>query len=90
MISSKYVQYAVHNVQYYMEALSMDQKLMKKAPSPFAGGYPPELDESPELDPAMVNFYQSHIGILRRCVELGSIGIITEVSMLPTYLFLPR
>jgi hypothetical protein len=38
------------------------------------------------LDPAMEDFYQSHIGILRWCVELGSIYIIDEVSMLSTYL----
>jgi hypothetical protein len=38
----------------------------------------------------MANFYQSHIGILRWCVELGRIDIITEVSMLSTYFCLPR
>jgi hypothetical protein len=42
------------------------------------------------LDPTIENFYQSQIGILRWCVELGRIGIITEVSMLSTYLCLPR
>jgi hypothetical protein len=54
------------------------------------GGYKPELDASPELDPTGANFYQSQIGILRWCVELGRIDIITEVSMFSTYLFLPR
>jgi hypothetical protein len=34
-----------------------DQKFQKKAHGPFAGGYKPELDESPELDPMRVNFY---------------------------------
>jgi hypothetical protein len=90
MISSKYVQSSVHNVQDYLASLPGDQKLMKKASGPFAEGYKPELDESPELDPTRANFYQSQIGILRWCVELGRIGIITEVSMLSTYLFLPR
>jgi hypothetical protein len=42
------------------------------------------------LDSARANFYQSQIGILRWCVELGRIDIITEVSMLSTYLCLPR
>jgi hypothetical protein len=41
------------------------------------------------LDPTRENFYQSQVGILRWCVELGCIGIITEVSMLFTYLCLP-
>jgi hypothetical protein len=90
MSSSKYVHSTVHNVQEYMAALPGDQKLPKKAYGPFAGGYKPELDKSPELDPIRANFYQLQIGILRWCVELGSIGIITEVSMLSTHLFFPR
>jgi hypothetical protein len=56
---------------------------------PFEGGNKPDLDESPELDPTRANFYQSQIGILRWYVELGRINIITEVSMLSTYLCLP-
>jgi hypothetical protein len=90
MSSSKYMQSAVQNVQDYLSALPGDQKLLKKAYGPFAGGYKPELDEIPELDPTRANFYQSQIRILRWCVELGCIDIITEVSMLSTYLFLPR
>jgi hypothetical protein len=35
------------------------------------------------------NLYQSQIGIMRWCVELGRIDIITEVSMLSTHLCLP-
>jgi hypothetical protein len=90
MSSSKYVQSAVQNVQDYLAALPGDQKLLKKASGPFAGVYKPELDGIPELDPSRANLYQSHIGILRWCVELGRIDIITEVSMLSTYLCLPR
>jgi hypothetical protein len=90
MSSSKYVQSDVQNVKEYLAALPCDQMLMKKASGPFAGGYKPELDESPELDSTRANFYQSQIGILRWCVELGRISIITEVSMLSTYLCLPR
>jgi hypothetical protein len=90
MSSSKYVQYALHNVQKYLVALSGDHKLLKKTYGPFTGGYKPELDESPELDPIRENLYQSQIGILRWCVELGRIEIITEVSMLSTHLCVPR
>jgi hypothetical protein len=86
MSSSKYVQSAVHSVKKYLTALPGDQMLVKKASGPFAGGDTPELDESPELDPTRENFYQSQIGILRWYVELGRIDIITEVSMLSTYL----
>jgi hypothetical protein len=90
MRSRKYVQYAIQNVQDYLASLPGDQKLLKKASGPFAGGYKPEFDESPELDPIRANFYQSQIEILRLCVELGCIEIITEVSMLSTHLCLPR
>jgi hypothetical protein len=68
MISSKYVQYAVQNVQEYLAALPGNKKLLKKASRPFAGGYMPELDDSPELDSIRVYFYQLQIGILRWCV----------------------
>jgi hypothetical protein len=37
----------------------------------------------------MVNFFQSQIGILRWCVELGHINIIPDVSVLSNYLCLP-
>jgi hypothetical protein len=63
---------------------------MKESSVPFNGRYKPELDESPDMEPTRANFYQSQIGILRWCVELGRIDIITEVSMLSTYLCLPR
>jgi hypothetical protein len=59
MSSSKYVQSAVHNLQKYLAEIPGDQKLLKKASGPFAGGYKPELDDSPELDPIRVNLYQS-------------------------------
>jgi hypothetical protein len=94
VISSKYVQSAVQNavqnIQDYLAPLPGDQKLLKKASGPFEGGNKPELDESPELDPTREIFYQSQIRILLWCVELGLIDIITEVSMLSTYLCLPR
>jgi hypothetical protein len=78
------------NVKEYLAVLPGDQMLVKKASGPFSGGYKTELDESPELDPTRANFFQSQIGILRWCVELGRIDIITEVSVFSTYLCLPR
>jgi hypothetical protein len=88
MSSRKYIQSIIQNVQEYMASLPGD--LQQKSSGPFAGGYKPDLDGSPELDPIRDNFYQSQIGILRWCVELGCIDIINEVSMLSTQLFLPR
>jgi hypothetical protein len=89
MSSTKYVQSAVQNVQYYLAVLPGNHKLLKKTSGPFSGGYKPALDDSPELDPTRANFYQSQIGILRWCVDTGRIDIITEVSMFSTYLCLP-
>jgi hypothetical protein len=91
MSSRKYVQSAVvQNVQEYLATLPGDQKLLKKASDPFTGGYKPDLDDSPELDSIRANLYQSQIGILRWCVELGCIGIITEVSMFSTHICFTR
>jgi hypothetical protein len=56
MIYINYVQSAVHNVKEYLAALAGDKKLMKKESGPFAGGYKPEIDESPELDPIRESF----------------------------------
>jgi hypothetical protein len=68
--SSKHVQSDVQNVEEYLEALPGDHTLLRKASGPFAGGYKPELDESPKLDPTR---------ILRWCVKLVHIDIITQL-----------
>jgi hypothetical protein len=88
MSSSKYVQYNVQNVQEYLAALPKDQKLLKKASDPFTGVNKHELDESPELDSIRANLYQLQTGILRLCVELVRVDIITEVSMFSTHIWL--
>jgi hypothetical protein len=46
MISSKYAQSAVQNVQEYLSTLHGDKKLLKKAPDLFTEGYKPDIDES--------------------------------------------
>jgi hypothetical protein len=79
MSSSKYAQSAVQNIQAYMAVLSESKKLGKKEYFPFIGGYKHELNDNPALDPIMANFFQSHIGILCWCLELGLIFIITEL-----------
>jgi hypothetical protein len=90
MSSRKCVQSAVQNVQEHMTALHWYQKLQKKESGPFVDGFKPKLDLSPELDPITANFYQSQIGVLRWCVELVCIDILTEVSMLSTHISLPH
>jgi hypothetical protein len=88
--SSKYVQSAVQNVHEYLAAIPGINKLLKKARAPFAGGYTPELDDILELDPIIASLFQSQIATLLWCVDLGRIGIITDVSMLSTYICLSR
>jgi hypothetical protein len=60
MISSKFVQSAVQNVKEYLAELLGDHILMKKSSCPFTGGYKPDLDGIPELDPTRSNSCQSH------------------------------
>jgi len=90
MSSSKYIQAAVRNVKDYVEKTRPGQKLATRASGPFPAGYIPELDTSPELNDKDASFYQSQIGVVRWCVELGRIDIITEVSTLASHVALPR
>jgi hypothetical protein len=76
--SSKYVQAAVLNVQEYLKENGY-RKLKKNASAPFEATYRAEIDEIPVLGPEMANYFQSQIGILLWCVELGQLDIITEV-----------
>ena len=87
--SSQYVQAACKNVKKYLEKLNKDlhQKdqtyfLPKRANAPFHNDYQPEIDVSAELSPEFAAYYQSLIGILRWMVELGSVDITAEVSMI--------
>jgi hypothetical protein len=89
MSSSKYVQTAVQNVQEYLKK-NGDRKFKKKEYAPFEATYRADIYESPVLGPKMANYFQSQIGILRWCVELNRIGIITEVSMISTFLCMPH
>jgi hypothetical protein len=73
---------------FIYHALTTDQKNTMRPKLRKCGH--PELDEIPELDPTRANFNQSQIGIMCWCVELVHIEFITELPMLPTYLFLPR
>jgi hypothetical protein len=83
MISSKYAQTAVQNVQECLQK-NGNRKLKKKKAAPFKTTYTAEIEESPVLGPEMENYFQSQVGILCWCVELGRIDIITEVPMLST------
>jgi hypothetical protein len=90
MSCSKYIQAAVRNIKDYNVKTSPGVKLAKRALGPFPTGYIPELDTTPALNNKDATFYQSQIGVLRWCVQLGIVDIITEVSTLSSHLALPR
>ena len=90
MSSSKYIQAAVQNVKDYITKTCPSRGLPKHASAPFPTNYQPELDVTPELNVDQASFYQSQIGVLHWCVELGRIDIITKVSALSSFLALPH
>ena len=53
-------------------------------------GYVPEIDNSRLLDTKCVNYYQSLIGVLQSCIEIGRIGLCTDISLLYAYIAVPR
>ena len=90
MSSSKYVQEAVNKIDSILAKSSLNKALKRNARSPWPSGYEAELDASQELKDDEINIYQQFIGVLQWIVELGRVDIITEVSMLASYLASPR
>ena len=88
MSSKDYVKLMVENAQ---ESLKRDGKgLSNKAVTPMMSGYSPEIDESDELGPEEITFYQEIIGMLRWAIEIGRVDIHMEVSLLSSYQASPR
>ena len=48
------------------------------------------MDVTDELTPEMSSYYQSQCGVLHWMIELGRVGMITEVSLLASQMALPR
>jgi hypothetical protein len=90
MSSSKFIQAAVANIKSYHNKHFANCQCFMGTSGPFPLNYRPELDTTPELSPDQASLYQTQIGVLRWCVELSWIDIITEVSELASYLALPR
>ena len=65
-------------------------KLLKDAPNPFMMGYEPDQDVSEVLALQEASYFQSLIRIMRWMVELGRVDIATEVSLLSSYMAMPR
>ena len=86
--SSQYVKAAVNNVELKLK--KNGSSLPKRASAPFPSDCRPELDVSEILGPDEISYYQSLIGILRWCVELGRIDIGTEASIMASHMAMPR
>ena len=83
-IPESYVKESVEKVEKYLAELADARcKLKKKkAENPFIGDYATEMDETPPLEQDIAFWYQYFIGIPRWMVEIGTVDIITEVSIM--------
>ncbi len=87
---SKYVVQAVKNCQVHLiDMLNGKYSIPTRGDNPFPVDYDPSTDLSDILDSDCSSFYQHLIGVMRWMVELGSVDIATEVSMLSSYLACP-
>ena len=88
MSSEKYVRAEVINFE---ERLSKSEcRLPSKFDTPMDTTYNPAEDVSKVLNADGLQAYQEMIVILRWAVEIGRINILLEVSLLSSYLALPR
>ena len=87
--SSQYVQAAIKNVEDFFDT-SDKYNFPGGANTPLTTSYRPELDMSPILEPTLSAYYMSLIGILRWIVELGRVDICLEVSMMSSFMAMPR
>jgi hypothetical protein len=88
---AKYVWASVENVEKYLQDLGDKRwKLPRKCSNPFKLDYKPELDGSKELNAELSNWYMHLIGMLQWMVEIGQVDILTEVSLMSSYMAMPR
>ena len=91
MIPSKYVREACKNCKDHLNNnFDGKYKLPKQSPNPFVMGYEAELDTSTLCDPEEASYFQSIIGVMRWMIEIGRVDISTEVSILSSFLAMPR
>lgn len=86
--SLDYTKAAIENIE--KQAISKGYKLPSKVSTPMSAESCPELDQTAELEPDNITFFQEIIGILRWLIELGRVDILTEVAMLSSYQASPR
>ena len=86
--SSQYIQEAIQNVENHLK--TKREILSSGTNSLLTNGYHPECDVSGELFDEDVTYCQSLFGVLRWIVEMGRIDIYCEVSMMSSYVAMPR
>ena len=90
MSSDRYIGAAIKNVETYLEELGERLRGKVRVVTPFASGYKSELDSSDLLGSQEATKYQELPRVIRWVVEIGRIGILTEVSLLSQHLAAPR
>jgi hypothetical protein len=88
MSPEQYVRAAVNNVEE--DLARKGKRLPTKCVTPFSCNYAPWLETTSELKADGVQRYQELIGQLRWAVEIGRVDILLEVSLLSSYLAMPR
>ena len=62
----------------------------KKSYNPLVGDYSPETDKIPDMEQDIASWYESLIDKLRWMFEIGRVDIITLVSIMTSYMAMPR
>ena len=88
MSSQEYIKKAIKTIKDQLK--KQGKKLPPQAITPMSAGYYPEMDLSPKLDQEGTILFQELIGLLHCAVEIGRVGILTELSMLSSYQVSPR
>jgi hypothetical protein len=88
MSSDGYLKRAIKVVED--ELALVGKSLKRKAPTPMASGYRPEVDSSPYLGPERASYFMSLMGILRWAIELGRVDIMVEAGLLSRFHSAPR
>ena len=82
--AEEYIQKATPIVEQFYDLTKFSNKV------PLPKIYHPELDNSKLLNDKGIQLYQSYMGILRWCVELGRIDIVFATALMAQYQALPR
>ena len=85
---NKYVKLAIVNIK--AEPVKSGLRLLSKCSTLFLSDYYLSEDITPKLDSEGLTFYQEQIGVLWWAIEVGRVDILLEVSLLSSYLALPR